>query len=171
MTKPLISVSIATICLVTLFVSCSKTITCTDGVITIYPVGFNDRDFDSAFAVRYKKDNAFDSVADSTNILYYSSGDHDTGSLSIMAQHTASGARPQFLIPGYDYKIFLPAAGRTYAITNIVQKGNKTQSYSSGPFNNGVVVGCTNNIISCNLDGNPVSTPGTLQSMQLNIVK
>ncbi len=171
MKKPLLLFSLVAICLSTLFISCSKNIECNDGVISIYPVGFSKTDFDSAIVYRYKQDNAFDIITDSTHLVYYSNGDNDTGSLSIMSQYSNSGIRSAFLIPGYDYKIVVPKTSRTYAITNIVQKGNKTQSYSSGISGNGVVVSCCNNIISCNLDGKPVNAPNKLQSMPANIVK
>ena len=167
MNKYLLSISIAAVCFFFLFSSCSKTITCWDGVIAIYPVGFTKTDFDSALVFRYKQDNAFDSIADSTHIAYYSNGDHDTGSLVIMSQYVSNGTHPAFLTPGYDYKIFLPAAGKTYAITNILQRGNKTQSYSGS----GKDVSCTNSIISCNLNGIPVIAPANSQSMPVNIVK
>ena len=170
MNKPLLSISLVVICLFSLLVSCSKTITCADGIISIYPVGFTKTDFDAAVVVRYKQDNAFDSIADSTHITYYSTGDHDTGSFSVTSTYVTNGVHQSFLIPGYDYKIFLPVAGKAYAITNIVQKGNKTQSYSSGIFNS-KLVSCTNSIISCNVDGNPVIAPENLQGMPVNIVK
>ncbi len=172
MNKSLKLFSLVAICLSILFVSCSKNITCNDGVIAIYPVGFTKTDFDSAIVYRYKQDNAFDIIIDSTHFVYYTNGDYDTASLSVMSQYGNSGLGSSFLLPGYDYKIHLPKAGRTFAITNIVQKGNKTQSYTPGLFENGTVVSCCNTIISCNLDGKLIYvTTNTLQSSKVNIVK
>ncbi len=171
MNKSLLSIALAPAFLSILLSSCSKNITCSDGVISIYPVGFTRTDFDSARVVRYKQNNAFDIAVDSTAIVTLTSSDKDTSNLAIYAQSVVDGIHPAFLIPGYDYKIILPAAGKTYAITSILQNGNKTQSYSSGLFGGGDLVTCINKIVSCQVDGNPVTTPYTTQTMPVNIVK
>jgi hypothetical protein len=171
MNKSLLLISLTVICLFSLFFSCSKTINCGNGTLSIYAVGFTKTDFDSAVVVRYKRDNAFDSIADSSHLVSYSYTEKDSGSLVVLSPNVTNGSNARFLIPGYDYKIFLPVAGRTYDITNIVQRGNKTQSYSSGPLGGGTVVSCTNCIISCNLNGSPVAAPENLQSVPVYIVK
>ena len=170
MNKSLLILSLA-VSLSSLVASCAKTITCSDGTVAISPVGFSKNDFDSAFVVRYKQDDAFDSSVDSSYYIYYSTTGSDTGSLAINSVYATNGVHPPFLIPGYDYKLFLPTAGRSFTITNIVQNGNKTQSYSDGVFHSAVLVTCTNCIVSCKLDGTPVTSASNAQNVRLTIVK
>lgn len=170
MKKTLLPVIIAVLSLAAILSSCSKTITCDDGVIEIRAVGFAQTDFDSAFAVRYKQNSAFDSVVDSTHTVYYYRDYHDSDVLRIESERAGSSPYNGFVLPGYDYRIFLPADGRIYTITKIMQQGNKIQSYSQGLFEKKMYT-CTNSIISCDLDGSVVSGAPNTQSMPLNIVK
>ncbi len=161
---------IAALSLVFIFGSCTRTVTCVDGFMEILPVGFAKKDFDSAYAVRYKQDNVFDSVVDTSHYVYFSQSYNDTGNLHITWLGTTSYSYGGTIIPGYDYKIFLPALGKIYSITKVMQQGNKMQSYSQGLFDQKMYT-CTNSFISCDLDGSVVSGAPNTQSMSLNIVK
>ena len=151
-----LSLSLVAACFSLFVSSCSKNITCSDGSVVIEPVGFSTADFDSAFVVRYAQDNAFDIAKDTTHQVKYLRSDSDTGNLYVVLSTLQTATDNRYLVPGYDYKIFLPALGRIFAITDIKQRGNKTQSYSTGPFGDGKDVTCVNCVISYKLDGNPV---------------
>ena len=153
-----------------IFSSCSWTIDCEDGVIEFSPVGFAKADLDAAYAVRYRQNDTFDSVADSTHHAYYYNVAYDTGKLRIVSEGSGTRADNLFFIPGYDYRIFLPRVGKILTITKIVQQGNKTQYYSQGLFEK-TLVSCTNSIISCELNGTPLSSTPDRQSMQVYVVK
>lgn len=170
MKKTWLPLFIAALSLATIFSSCSRTITCEDGAIQIFPVGFSKKDFDSAYAVRYKPDNFFDSVVDTGHYVYYSQSYNDTGNMHVVCVGATSYNYNGTIISGYDYKIFLPAIGKIYSITKVVQQGNKMQSYSQGLFDQKMVT-CTNSVISCDLDGTPVTSAPNKQSMLLYIVK
>ena len=145
-------------------------VTCINTDMYVYIVGFDWTDAQAGISYRYKQNNAFDSVADSSHLVYYSGSFNDTGNLHIVRVGASSSTNNVFVIPGYDYKIFLPAVGRIFTITNIVQQGNKTQSYSKGLFDNRMVT-CVNNIVSYSLDGNTVSYAADVHGIPLYIVK
>jgi hypothetical protein len=147
--------SVALSCLL-LSASCSRTITCNDGAIRIMPVGFAKADFDSATVVKYKPGGTFDSVIDVTTMVRYSYEYKDTGEMTAFVVSLPDSTHPYFLVPKYDYKIMLPAIGKTYAITNIKQTGQTHMSYSTGLIGNTKMVTCTNSIVSVSLDGNTV---------------
>lgn len=147
------------IVLITVAASCSQTdtITCADGQLNIAATGFSNADLDSAIAIRYKPDNAFDSLIDTSKIYVQ----HNTSDTAYMMPHftdTVSGSavssNPYFL-KGYDYKIYLPHLARWYSITNITLAGNthQTITHQRGDL---LAYGCTNKVISCAINGNNV---------------
>ena len=140
--------------------SCTKTedVACNNGSLLLYTAGFDSTDFDSAVTLRYKQDNAFDSLIDTVATTYQASSAADTGYLSqqdpafaIKTHITAQAG----LNPGFDYKIILPAIGKTYLLTNIVQTGTTHHVFSAsrGISDPNGSLQCFNNVVSCQING------------------
>ena len=122
--------------------SCRKRteiVTCVNTDLYIYTVGADWTDAEAAMAYKYKQDNAFDSLIDSTRISAYPL----TGDTSTLA----------LLTPGYDYKLILPAVGKTYLVTHIAQTGQaiKAFTYTQGLSHHEPFV-CYNEVASCNIN-------------------
>ena len=146
--------------------SCSKTITCSDGTVILTTVGFSRSDFDSAVVTRYTQDNAFDIAVDSTRVVSFIDGGLDTAKVNAYGSDNKV-----FMKAGYDYKIVIPAAGKTYLLTKIVLAGNTHQSISTGLTNDELAYSCFNNIVSCNVNGAPLSAASTNGSLAVVITK
>ncbi len=134
---------IACILIIPVLSSCpgpkSHDINCTDGFLQIIGVGFAASDFNAAMIVKYKKDNLFDSTIDSGSVT-----------LSIVSSDTCLlWSHSPTLIPGYDYKLWLPAINKTYYITDITQAG---QLHRSVPYRDPPVQ-CVNKMVSCKVNG------------------
>src|ERR1019366_8224463 len=101
--------------------SCRKTrdIMCGDGMISFRGVGYTLYDLDSPVVLRYKQDNSFDSLVDTITTQF---GDlvRDTSFFIMIdtAFFRKTGKGYFNLIPGFDYEMLIPHAGRTYKITN-----------------------------------------------------
>ena len=152
------------------FVSCSsyshnEEVKCDTMTLQIQGLGFESPAYDTALIIRYKQDNAFDLVIDTT-IRNVSSYNHDTFMVApVFIQVTypsgTSNVPSGSIIPGYDYKIVFPAAGKTYEITNITSNGATDKHFSytiapNPPFT------CFNDILSCSVNGVPQASVLTM---------
>ncbi len=149
----LLSISIG----VTLFASCifkteTQDVICGNGTLLLYPAGFDTTDFNAAVTLRYKNDGVFDNFIDTMTTSYEVSR-NDTGYLKIDdtsfdgTLHIAEYG----LSPGYDYKIILPAIGKTYLLTDITQSGITHHAFPI-TFPGGRPQ-CFNNIVSIKING------------------
>jgi hypothetical protein len=149
--------------------SCKRTdhVVCTGTDLRVIATGFSSGDFDSAIVVRYKKDNAFDVAIDTIAVNFYPSGTNTTFTVALedtdAIGRTAidSGVEngyPNGFLPGYDYKLFLPSIGKSYAIANITQSGitSNDETYTAS-----IVAHeprkCFDNVVSCTVNGTPYS--------------
>ena len=163
----------ALLCLAIANSSCrrSREITCSDGTIVVHPVGFTKSDFDSARVIRYRKDNTFSAALDSTTKTLYSNDaeHHDTAIL-----HTYPASYPNsaegFIVPGYDYRIILPASGRIFTITDITLSGQTHQTISSNTFEKVLHV-CYNGVVHVAVDANVYTSTAGQPSISVEIVK
>ena len=157
-----------------LFSSCrQKNITCIDGTIQVHPVGFSERDFDSAVVIKYTQGGSFSTVVDSTHSVLYNAGSYsqDTASIAVYVTINPDSSSRVFIVPGYDYKIILPVLGRTFTITNIELSGQTHQSYTTGLVNDEVYRTCYNSVVRATVDGNVFTGTSDMQAISVEIVK
>jgi hypothetical protein len=145
--------------------SCTRNddVVCDSVSLQVFGVGFDTVGYESAILIRYKPDNRFDSVIDSTHYTptYWQ---HDTMVIipyAVQVQTAHSGKSPLpsgVIIPGFDYRIWFPAAGSYYSITQIVPSGQTHHVFTShGIYSHRPYV-CFNNILSCSINGSMVTT-------------
>ncbi len=131
--------------LMCLFSCSTETIVCQDPQILVSCVGFTAADFSQGTILyRYKKDNAFDSLIDSTQ-----AENHLVNSDTLFVTKEISG--------DYDYKLLLPATNAAYFIANINYEGNKTQRV---PEDGGKAYSCFTHIASYTVNSTPYTRPG-----------
>ncbi len=148
-----------------------KNVTCTNGTIQVNPVGFSETDFDSANVIKYTQGSSFSAPVDSTTNVHYSiyPSSADTG--SIYALSTSDSTHPVFIVPGFDYRIVLPAIARSFTISNIVQSGKTHESYTSGFIGGDKLIVCYNSVTSVTVDGNVFTGLADKPAISVNIVK
>ena len=141
------------------------------GNVIIYGVGFTVTDFDSTIAIRYKQDNVFDSVIDTVHLMYAAeAGDttyfnmwDTTSEYLLYATHAPTKGAPlaNGFLAGYDYKIILPAIGKTYVLNGITQSGitDHTFTYTQGVGFSGVGPICWDNVVSCKINDTMYTFP------------
>ena len=135
--------------------SCRRSVdvTCnTTAVVAIFGTGFDTTDFASGMVYKYKQDNAFDSLADSSRLVF-SVRDADTLNVAV-------------LYPGFDYKIVMPAISKTYLVTGITQGAvtHHTFTYKSGFIADHSPYICYDPVVSCYINGTLYSA-GVLGNM------
>ena len=151
-----IFILLASLCFLHSCSSCTRTrdVACPDGQIVVLTVGFSLSDLSSALVVKYKQDNAFDSVVDSTRRVYNYVYRSDTLSFYAYTEGRTDSVHNIFFTGSYDYKIFLQNSGSTITITNVVQSGETHHvfSYSPAPVMDRAFI-CYNTILSCEVNG------------------
>ena len=132
-------------------------VTCENNDLYIYTVGLDWSETQSGMSYRYKQNNAFDSLIDSTSVTAYSLN-ADTSTLAL-------------LTPGYDYKIVLPLVGKTFSITRIAQAGQtvKAFTYTKGLMHHKPFV-CFNEVVSCYVNDTLLATVNPDPYFPRNIV-
>ncbi len=173
MQNTLLRYSLSLLFCAALFSSCRpKNITCTNGTIQVHPVGFTERDFDSAVVIKYAQGGSFGTVVDSTHgIIFDATYDGDTTSIAAYVTSNPDSMHPLFIVPGYDYKIVMPVVGRTFTITNIVQSGKTHESYTSGFIGGDKLIICYNSVLQATVDSNVFTGTADMPAISVEIVK
>ncbi len=133
---------------------------CATGSLNIYVTGVSESDMHASpsssmppYAVRYLADNTFSSPIDSF-MIGSTISDGDTFALYFNDPQSTGGVNDSLvngLLPGYDYKIVIPADTLTFLLTNVVLANNNVMELKkcgdkSPPQ-------CYKNIVSCNVNG------------------
>ncbi len=131
------------------FGSCKRSVdvTCnTSPVLAIFGTGFDTTDLASGIVYKYKQDNAFDNLEDSSKLVF-SVRNADTLDLAVLS-------------PGFDYKIVMPVISKTYLVTGITQGAitHHTFTYKSGFISDHSPYICYDPVVSCNINGTLYST-------------
>lgn len=136
------------------FITCWLLTSCGDypcgkGSSSIALIGFNEAESDTVIVKRFVKATGFTDLHDS--ILLTKSGNyfylmHDTLRISY-SDNSGYGIVTSY----FDYKVFLPATGRIFSITEV------TEDVKYGR-NNGQKVYCINPLTSYKIDGQQVSS-------------
>jgi hypothetical protein len=114
-------------------------------------ISFHATDIDTIVVRKFEKGNNFNHLLDTiqwddSNVRFY-----DNGNAFLMGSWMAD----MLLKSNFDYEVTIPSTNRTYKITEIDEP--QIEGDCSGKK------GCVNRIVSCNVDGNFVSTDSTNQ--------
>src|SRR3569833_1772140 len=107
-------------------------------------VGFAPADIDTIVFRAYKRDNSFQHLVDTVVITDHSSAIYTTMYDTTIVNVISSDAN-HFIIPNYDWQIYIPAKHKADSISNIMTDATQ------GPR------GCANPIISFVQDGQTIS--------------
>lgn len=116
---------------------------------------FQPTDIDTIIVRKFEKGNNFNHLLDTvqwdrSNVMFEVQSDtFEMGSWNEI----------QLLRSQYDYKIYIPSINKTYQITDMNEP--QIEGNCRGK------VGCANQIVSCNVDGNFVSTTSPSETLLL----
>jgi hypothetical protein len=140
------------LCALMLLTACPRSkhdVNCTNANLIIIATGFDSSDLTGATVLLYNKNDSFVTAIDSGSLQLttYVPG------ASQLALYTTNGTGTHLISPVYDYKILLPALGRTYKLSGMEMSGvtRKSLPYRDPPYH------CFNDVVKCNVDGTPVA--------------
>jgi len=104
-----------------IYFSGCRTIYCSNSYITPAFIGFSSQDIDTLIIRKYEQNDSFNHLIDTTiitnnpNLSFYGVSNDTT----IVVLNILSGEE-KYIVPGYDWQIYIPFQNRTVSISNIV---------------------------------------------------
>lgn len=126
---------ILTIIPVLLFFSGCRNLPCSNQPLTPYFIGFTPSDIDTLIVRQYKPNESFLHITDTAlfinnvNIVYTTLND-----TTIVNFNHISGEE-KYLLPGYDWQIYIPSINRTVSISDIVSPQTEVSCFKCGCVN------------------------------------
>ena len=128
-------------------------IICEPGKLTVMATGFTEAELDSAIVMRYDAGASFSNVTDTATVRVARKGG-DTLQLMVVpyAARTPVPYPNGYLEYGADYRLYIPKPGRWYDFSEIKFAGNtrQTVTHRKGDLKHYF---CTNNVVSCKING------------------
>ena len=131
--------------------ACSCEIRCTKASLMIGYVGYDSLTLDTVIIRRYEKTTSGDRLID-TSLL--SNPEQIRYRFNLDTAFWSGGLRIFELQSGWNYEVFIPAAGKTFKISDILED----QTRREVPCN--IPRGCINSIYSITVDNRPASAAG-----------
>jgi|GEM_PF-586951 len=111
---------------------------CTNSFISPAFIGFSNLDIDTFIVRKFEQDNTFTKLIDTIVVTKFVTnnptfpGYLTSNDTTVIHPGLTSGNQFQYIVPGYDWQIYIPSINRTISISNITQLNNSEVCYAGG---------------------------------------